>query len=563
LSSFFGSSKDDLVATEPKQHRRAFEVAALFAVVAGVVLRTIQWVGNPSFWLDEANLAENIVHSPFPELLTEPLRWAQVAPGGFLVVEGVLVRVLGSGEMALRFFPFMGSVVTCVLVWWLARRILSGPGLLVTTLLLALNPFLVSLAGALKQYSTDAMVTTIILCSVVYLMERPRSRRAWFGLAVTLGVLASLSIPSVMVALPGMFALALFGEWEGDRSTLWTKRVPALAVWVVLAGLAGLRANWMVDRMWGGFMNDFWTGSNAFLPPFTEDPTALLDAVRWTLIRPLAFKPYAATVHSHGPLVDTFLTPAMLLLLLGLGVFALAWKGREKGQALSWAILAAGPFLVAVFLSRLEIYPLAPRVWAFSLPLVFLLVGGGTDVAVKLFSFKRAGRWPLIVGGLTAGVVVLPSLKVLVDRPPPFEVVPIRGLLAEVARQRTASEPMFGFWYSDGIFGYYGPRVGLEDGITFSSNGDLAADLSTLDGYKGTESLWVVFPHTYSWDKDVVLCFLDSIGEEVRSVVLAGTGRPLPISAHRFDLSDPEPWADANPQDFPLVEMSYPSCEIG
>ena len=57
----------------------------LAAIIAtGAALRLWQYFGNPSFWIDEIALAQNILHRSLLSLLGEPLAFDQVAPPGFL-----------------------------------------------------------------------------------------------------------------------------------------------------------------------------------------------------------------------------------------------------------------------------------------------------------------------------------------------------------------------------------------------------------------------------------------------------------------------------------------------
>jgi hypothetical protein len=67
-----------------------------------VTVRTWQYAGNASLWLDEVELARNILQRPLLTLPTEPLARDQVAPPGFLGLEELVVMSLGDSDLTLR-----------------------------------------------------------------------------------------------------------------------------------------------------------------------------------------------------------------------------------------------------------------------------------------------------------------------------------------------------------------------------------------------------------------------------------------------------------------------------
>jgi hypothetical protein len=82
---------------------------------------------------------------------------------------------------------------------------------------------------------------------------------------------------------------------------------------------------------------------------------------------------------------------------------------------------------------------------------------------------------------------------------------------------------------------------------------DLPADLSTLFGFRGEPSLWVVFSAAES--RDLLLCYLDEIGRETERLVFPGALGPT--SLHRYDLSDDARWISAVASDFPLTDAAF------
>jgi len=92
----------------------------------GAALRIFQYASDTSFWFDELSLVRNLVHRSAAQLATEPLRYDQVAPVGFLVAEKGISRVLGESDLAFRFLLLPIGLAALVLFVPLARRVLDG-----------------------------------------------------------------------------------------------------------------------------------------------------------------------------------------------------------------------------------------------------------------------------------------------------------------------------------------------------------------------------------------------------------------------------------------------------
>lgn len=546
--------------------------AAFATVLVGIGLRLVQWLGNTSFWLDEANLAENLVNSGMAELLKDPLRWAQMAPVGFLFLEGIAARLLGPGEMALRFLPFWGSVVAVVAFWIVARRLLNDAGVLVAVGAMALNPLLISLAGVLKHYSTDVTTIVLLLLAVTILLkekswgdggmgpEDPASKYRWYWIGCGAGLLGFLSIPSILVAGPALLALAWRDRVHGPVDLGWwrTRGLP-LVIWGSLSSLAALRERLILSRGWGPFMAEYWADMGAFLPPFLQEPLALLEVLRAGLFRDLLFQPYIIGGLTHGVLVDTRVTTYGLFLLGILGALGLALYGRKN--RFGWCILFWGPFALAVALARLGHYPLDPRTVVFLLPLAFLFFGQGVDLIAK-GKWLRGPKQRVVL----AAMFLLPFVRVAAGHPPPFHVAPVRELVAELAQRRAPHEPVYGFWDSGAILKYYGDRFGLSEGVKPASQRNLLTNFDEISEFRGQESVWVLFPNPQGAEKDVFLCLLKTIGEETETAFFQASEWWLPLSLHRFDLSDERRWDEVDLEKFVSGSgqppHDWPGCEV-
>jgi hypothetical protein len=200
-----------------------------------------------------------------------------------------------------------------------------------------------------------------------------------------------------------------------------------------------------------------------------------------------------------------------------------------------------------------------PRTWIFLLPVWALLWGRGVD---RISRKKVLGSPPGVAA--ICFLVLLPSLKVVVDRPPVYRLFPVRELVQELEKRRSPGDPVYAFWYSGAVVGYYGRRFGLDGGVEVATVEDLRGNLNDLARYKGRPVVWVLFPHPYGAERQVVLCFLRTVGQELEMLELGAPGQDGVLSLHRFDLGDRSRWEGVDPDRYPIdpdaLLRTHPSC---
>jgi hypothetical protein len=82
-----------------KNQRNFLQYLSIFLIIFGIVIRLVQYLNNRSLWLDEVNLALNIINRSYSELLNT-LDYNQAAPPGFLWIEKLVTQLLGNNEYA-------------------------------------------------------------------------------------------------------------------------------------------------------------------------------------------------------------------------------------------------------------------------------------------------------------------------------------------------------------------------------------------------------------------------------------------------------------------------------
>jgi len=322
--------------------------------------------------------------------------------------------------------------------------------------------------------------------------------------------------------------------------------------WIAVAGGAALWANAVVTPSVRSFMHDYWTAADAFMPALLSYPSWLVETLRTELVPGLFLRPYVAPGVFPGWALDA----GALTIAVGcaLGLVRIA-----RGRSWHWAVALALPLVGAAVLSRLALYPLAPRTSVYLLPLAAILIGAAAGGGRRTGNHgpaaphrPDASGGPVSRWGAIGVLVVLGG--VLVRDLPPYEVQDTRGLLTELADRRSPGEPVFGHPYAEGAFLYYGPRLGLTDGITIGAGYAPRPLLTELDQYRGQPAVWVVFtfPTVRGDARSPMLCYLSTIGRETDRVVYPGA------SIHRFDLSDPDRLGGAAASSFELGEPGRP-----
>jgi uncharacterized membrane protein len=185
----------------------------------GALLRLLQFFSGRSLWYDEALLALNVVHRSFQELF-RPLDYHQGAPIGFLLLEKLSTQLAGKGELALRAIPLLAGLISLFVFHEVARLYLSPKAVPIAFILFSLSRSLVYYSSEAKQYSTDVLVTLVLLQVVFKLSKDPPSRQRLFE-ASGVGALAIwFSHPASFMLAGAATVLVITSLWAGNAQTL-------------------------------------------------------------------------------------------------------------------------------------------------------------------------------------------------------------------------------------------------------------------------------------------------------------------------------------------------------
>ncbi|MGB2886464.1 MAG: glycosyltransferase family 39 protein [Candidatus Acidiferrales bacterium] len=473
----------------------------------GILLRLVPYIAKRSLWLDESELALNVIHRSFAGLL-KPLNYEQGAPVGFLILEKAAVRVLGSGEYGLRFVPLLCGVISLFIFYRLAKLSISPKAVPIALGLFALSGPLIYYSSEVKQYSGDVVVAVLLLYAAIYYESYRLNRWA----LAAFGVLGAASIwfshPSVFVLVGVGLSLALFGcarsRWPGVRRLsvvflLWALGFAACYV-LSLRHLSNDKA-----------LLGYW--SFAFPP----SPLLSLTSVRWFL----------------DTLFGVFRNPA------GLGFSGLAALAFLVGCASMFsrnaekALILGLPLFPTLIAAGLHKYPFNGRLILFLVPTLLLFVAEGAE---RIWS-KTRDEAPIIGACLVGLLFLQPLLFSTYDliKPRasdlPLGIVhgreEIRPVMKYLQDQQQEGDVLYVYNYAVPAFLYYAPRFSLNNlTLVTGSSGGWEGYQRDLNRLRGHRRVWFLFSHTRNgagFDEEPFFLYLsDKSGTKLDSFQTAG-----------------------------------------
>ena len=381
--------------------RPTFFQLTVALVVLGLLARALRYFLNFPLWGDEAFLAVNFLLRDFKGMI-DPLVYGQIAPLAFMWIELAVTKAAGLSEMTMRLVPFVSGLLVLLLFWRFASRNVGPAIAMLAVGFLAASYYPIRHAVEVKPYSTDLLVSLILMMTAWSVYQNPKSFPRWSALILLGGAAIWCSYPVIFMAAgvgvllsglasrarsPGiLLGVLLYGgvlvasfaamyvfyaKPHAEAASglkeidMWTKTFPPL------------REPWKLP-VWFAFIH---TG-NMFAYPlggknFASTPTFLLviagcialwrtqraagsssskrvsssvrsrRALLWLLLSPLPFNFVAAALHTYpyGGTARTslFMAPAICL-LAAIGIFSLVggllpYPHRQRGLRIIGVIL--------------------------------------------------------------------------------------------------------------------------------------------------------------------------------------------------------------------------------
>jgi hypothetical protein len=436
-----GNSQSGLKAPSPKP--------LLWVILAfAVLVRVLSYTSDRSLWIDEAMLSLNIIQASFQQLLLHPMQYFQVAPLGFLAVEKTLVSAFGDGEMVLRLFPFLCSILSVWLFYRLSRNTGLGSVALLTALgAIAASRGLVYYAGEVKQYASDTLITISLLLLAHRVLKQPKRIKSWLWLGLA-GVLAVwFAYPAIFVLL-GLSVALIVICWRQNQRLGVGLALLCLLAWAgsmglyYAVGLEAIRASSAHQTIW----RDVWDQQMAAFLPSLTNPQGWL----WLFNRTVdVFK---------FPVGNQVQQLAALLFFVGLG--GMIFARNQTNRAALW--LTAAPIAVTLLASALHLYPYTGRLVLFLVPSYLLVMAAGIDLieaSIRHSDLRNALRTAQVIASLLGLTLVVPSVfTAKLYRPLNEELKPV---LSHIETNQQAQDRVLVYYGAQPAMAYYGSRYKL------------------------------------------------------------------------------------------------------
>lgn len=461
-------------------------------VVLGIFLRVREYLGNRSLWLDEANLALNLINKSFLQL-AGPLDREQFAPLGFLWLERLTVVFFGSSEYSLRLAPLIVSCISLPLFYQVSRYFLDKTSTLLALFIFAILNVLIYYSSEVKQYSFDVFMTVLLYYFTLKFFHKTSIKNL-----IILILIGSLSI---WFSYSATFILASIGLVLLIKS-FSKKVIIGLSFWLASFLLFYLlNIHIAVDSQ---SLASFWQWA------FAPNPFRSLSHSRWYLDAYLAISSdISVMTHLYLPLA-----------ILAVGIILLFKKSKTL------TILLTSPLIFAILASMLHKYPLVSRFVLFFAPNFLILLTLGISQLTK--TIRKLIPVPVLLSQIVlVGLLFYPSLILDVNYlQRPRVVDDIKPVLEFFSQRRQNDDILYLYYVAEPAFSYYAPKFGLDKakyivGISSIDAPDLyklyIKDLSKLQGQK---RVWILFSHAV-WTKsglneeELFLKVLDTMGKSI------------------------------------------------
>ncbi|MEO0284117.1 MAG: glycosyltransferase family 39 protein [candidate division WOR-3 bacterium] len=134
--------------------------------LSGFLIRFLLYIQRRDLWHDEAALLMNLKEKSFVELINEKLEYNQMAPLFFLILNKVSVILDNdkNNELVIRFLPFLFSLLSFFIFYFLIKEIDDNIGfLLISLLVFLISETLLLYSSEFKHYSLDVFTTCLFL----------------------------------------------------------------------------------------------------------------------------------------------------------------------------------------------------------------------------------------------------------------------------------------------------------------------------------------------------------------------------------------------------------------
>ncbi len=487
----------DCEPTERSASERRQKGLVGVVVAGGILLRLVAYLHNRSLWLDEAMVASSVIRRSFLELLL-PLDYSQAVPVGFLYLVRAATALFGPGEFALRLVPLLAGLAAVPLFYILARRYVGRAPALIGLALFAVSENLIYYSAELKQYSTDVLLTILVLLAVEPVLRGSTKTRDHLilGAAGVLGVW--FSHPVIFVLAGAGAGLAFLSIQKRDWKRLATVSVVGLA-WLASFGLNyGLFARGLAADESKVSAFDY-----TFMPLSVS--LEALEWVRWA---------FSGLPHRTLRLPTNLGCAVIASLSMVIGGVRLFARDKVRGVCL------VAPVAFCLVASAMHKYPFRGRLLLFLAPALLILIGLG---AQWLMASRR--RRAVRVAGLAfvAVLLVMPTATAVYYAVNAYGEEEMRPVLEQMLARQRPGDVVWLYSSAYPAFLYYGEVYGYapEQHVVWcevpEEPGECQSAVERLFS-ENSLRMWFIFSHEKGGPRERMLKTLDRVATRLDTV---------------------------------------------
>lgn len=358
-----------LESSQDSTEARSFAWALSLIAALALLWRLMAVAAAPVLANDEAALAWSFETRSFAELL-RPLEFGQGAPVLFIAAAKMAELLLGPSTWAYRLFPLVCGCLAVIWIGLLSRRLFPAPIAIGTAALAAFGGTMIQYAAFFKQYSSDVLVSAVLLWCIVGLARRVRASA---DQAYRWGAFAALCVVAPWLSHPAIFVIA--GSGGALLVCLLAGRQNAIAStlsWVLAATLASFAVHYFAFATHlndSAFLREFWA------PQMMPSPITPGAVVKWLVRSGSDLSSTSLGIPGGWEWARISALAALAIMLLGLGAI---W--RDDRLVATILIL---PLALALGAAAVRMYPFSGRLLLFALPASLVLLTAGVSTVLR------------------------------------------------------------------------------------------------------------------------------------------------------------------------------------
>lgn len=439
---------------------KSFKALIFLIFAIAFYLRLDAYLINNSFFTDEILLAQNIIERNGIELFY-PLNYFQSAPFLFLILSKA-VSLININELAFRFIPFISSILSVYLFYILIKDLFKTKlAKCLGLFTFAISYQLLFYAQAFKQYSSDVLVSIIVLLIANRISNAKLSSLNWILMGVVWTILLAFSFPAYIMLMAVCIALVCTKK---ECKYFYSMLFPfVFSIFYYILNLSKLGNSL--------YLNDYWKKG---------------------------YEIFSLGIYkiNFDFLFHYYSFPLLLLALVIFGLYYL-YKNNKF-----YFFNTISIFLITIFAAFLHIYPFERRLVLFLLPVLILLAiypldnikRSWSSAVVLLFSFVF-----FLSGYITFGRDFV-SGKVSYLRQ---DVKPLLGIIAS----KSKDENIYLYYGSYASYSYYSRLYSLPAVIwgTYPRDENLSEKylISDLENLPAGTYYLLFIKGTWTYEKDI------------------------------------------------------------